>query len=80
MKEFDSRKRQEITNVYRRLPNSVLHFNNDKKTATATLNGRDQGVLIFGSTFELLSSFANGKITCSTKEIFERMNQQYPRR
>ena len=78
MARFDSRTRQEITNVYRRLPNSVLHLNYAKKTARATINGADQGILIFGSTFEHLAEFAYNEPECATKEIFARMQEKYP--
>ena len=64
---------QDMKNLYREHRESVIHFNHDEKTARLFVDGKDEGVLIFGTLFDALKRLANNAKTCRVDKAFERM-------
>ena len=65
--------RQKMNDLYREHRASVIHFDYDKNIARLSVNGKDEGITIFGTFFEALKKLANGAKTCSVEKAFERM-------
>lgn len=63
----------EVTKYYLEHRKSVLHFDYENQTARLFLDGKDEGVIIFGEIFEVFKKLANGAKTCSIEKAFERM-------
>jgi len=65
--------RQGVNDLYREHRRSVIHFDYERKTARLSVDGKDEGILIFGTFFEALRILANGAKTCTVQKVFERM-------
>ncbi len=70
--------RQDMNDLYRQYRTCVIHFNYDEQTARMSSDGKDQGVIIFGTTFKMLEKLARGAKTCTVEKAYERMKEIHP--
>ena len=67
--------KQRVTNAYMRYKESVIHINYENNTATLTTNGKEEDVLIFGETGELICQLAAGAPECTFQCFFNKVKE-----
>ncbi|MBQ8042537.1 MAG: hypothetical protein IJ272_00090 [Clostridia bacterium] len=71
--EFGRGVRQDVVAAYLKYPNGTVHPDYEKKTATVTVDGVDQGVLIFGEMGSAICQLACGAKASAFKTIINRI-------
>lgn len=64
---------QDIKDLYRKHRQSVICFDYEGQTARLLRDGKDEGILIFGSLFEVLKKLSYGAKFCTVEKAFTRM-------